>query len=334
MNISVRQKGIHRIALPTPFSIGSVNVYLVEGEALTLVDAGPKTVDAWESLKHQLRARGYSPSDIEQVVLTHHHVDHAGLLDFLREIGKVRVAGHPKNRPWIRQDETFYREWHRFMEHLFRREGVEEPLIGPGIQKYQKFLQYNCRTDLDREIAEGDEIPGMPGWKVKETKGHAQSHIALYREEDGLMIGGDHLIAHVSSNAMIEPPYPGEKVRAKPLIQYRKSLKECLGMELARVLAGHGKEITETRSLIEKRLIQQKKRAFALRDLLAGGGPMTCFELSKKLFPAKYNAQLPLVMSEILGHLDLLESWGTVNREEKDGIYYYKLVDDGLRENR
>jgi glyoxylase-like metal-dependent hydrolase (beta-lactamase superfamily II) len=103
VNTSVQRKGIQRITLPTPFPIGPVNVYLVESESLTLVDAGPKTDEAWESLKQQLRVRGYSPSNIEQVVLTHHHIDHVGLLDFLRENGDIRVIGHPRNRPWIRQ---------------------------------------------------------------------------------------------------------------------------------------------------------------------------------------------------------------------------------------
>jgi glyoxylase-like metal-dependent hydrolase (beta-lactamase superfamily II) len=325
MNISVQRKGIHRITLPTPFPIGPVNVYLVEGDSLTLVDAGPKTEEAWESLKRQLRDRGYSPSDIEQVVLTHHHIDHVGLLDFLREAGEIRIIGHPRNRPWIRQDEAFYQNWYRYMEFLFRREGVEEAYIEPNIQLHRLLQEFNCQTDLDREIVDGEEIPGMPGWRVQETKGHAQSHIALYREADGLMIGGDHLIAHVSSNALIEPPDPGERKRARPLLQYRKSLKDCLGMELSRVLAGHGRAITDAHSLIEERLNQQEKRALALRDILADGGPMTCFDLCKKLFPSKYLEQLPLTMSETLGHLDLLEAWGTVDKEEKGGLCYYRL---------
>jgi hypothetical protein len=33
--------GIHRLAIPTPFAVGRVNVYLIEDEPLTLVDAGP-----------------------------------------------------------------------------------------------------------------------------------------------------------------------------------------------------------------------------------------------------------------------------------------------------
>ena len=110
--------------------------------------------------------------------------------------------------------------------------GVAEAYIGPNIQLHRLLQQFNCQTDLDREIAEGDEVPGMPGWRVKETKGHAQSHIALYREADGLMIGGDHLIAHVSSNALIEPPYPGEEAgQAPPSIP--QVPQDCLGMDLS-----------------------------------------------------------------------------------------------------
>ena len=35
--------GIHRIAVPTPFAVGRVNVYLIEDDPLTLVDAGPNS---------------------------------------------------------------------------------------------------------------------------------------------------------------------------------------------------------------------------------------------------------------------------------------------------
>ena len=72
---------IMKMVLPTPFSVGDVNVYLVKGDSLTLVDAGVKTEVAWETFKQQLKEVGYEPRDIEQVVLTHHHPDHVGLLE-------------------------------------------------------------------------------------------------------------------------------------------------------------------------------------------------------------------------------------------------------------
>ena len=33
---------LHCLSLPTPFPVGPVNVYLAEGEPLTLIDTGPK----------------------------------------------------------------------------------------------------------------------------------------------------------------------------------------------------------------------------------------------------------------------------------------------------
>ena len=33
--------GIHRLAIPTPFAVGRVNVYMIEDDPLTLVDTGP-----------------------------------------------------------------------------------------------------------------------------------------------------------------------------------------------------------------------------------------------------------------------------------------------------
>lgn len=33
---------LHTLSVPTPFPVGPVNVYLAEGDQLTLVDAGPR----------------------------------------------------------------------------------------------------------------------------------------------------------------------------------------------------------------------------------------------------------------------------------------------------
>ncbi len=57
-------------------------------EALTLIDCGPNTKEAAESLSFQLKEHGVSAADIEQVVLTHHHADHSGLLHLFPRIRK------------------------------------------------------------------------------------------------------------------------------------------------------------------------------------------------------------------------------------------------------
>lgn len=81
--MKVLDQTISQITIPTPFAVGDVHVYLIKGDTLSLVDAGVKTKRAWEAVQTQLKELGYFPSDIEQIILTHHHPDHIGLIDFL-----------------------------------------------------------------------------------------------------------------------------------------------------------------------------------------------------------------------------------------------------------
>src|SRR5256885_3854149 len=76
------------ISLPTPFYIGPVNVYLIPEDPVTLIDTGPKTKAAVETLRAALRKEGLSVSDIRRIVLTHAHEDHCGLARALRDEAK------------------------------------------------------------------------------------------------------------------------------------------------------------------------------------------------------------------------------------------------------
>src|ERR687884_1622550 len=76
------------IALPTPFYVGPVNVYLVAEEPVTLIDTGPKTKEATEALKEGLRRARFRVSDVRRIVLTHAHEDHCGLAKSLRDEAK------------------------------------------------------------------------------------------------------------------------------------------------------------------------------------------------------------------------------------------------------
>lgn len=55
---------IEKIELTTNFPIGPVNVYLVFGEKLTLIDAGIKTEQAWKELNNGLYHIGLTLDDI------------------------------------------------------------------------------------------------------------------------------------------------------------------------------------------------------------------------------------------------------------------------------
>ncbi len=77
---------IHRISVPTPFYVGPVNVYLIEEDPLTLIDAGPRDDASLEGLRSGLNQLGYKLSDIKRIIISHAHADHYGL---------ARVIGIP-----------------------------------------------------------------------------------------------------------------------------------------------------------------------------------------------------------------------------------------------
>lgn len=318
MNKLTTTKDVFKITLPTPFAVGDVNVYVVKGEALTLIDAGAKTEEAWQSFNEQLAQLGYTPSDIDQIVITHHHPDHVGLLDYFNK--DIPIIGHPKNQPWISQDKQFFVENEPFYNELFLQLGLDPAFI--NLIDMDEELEYSCRRSLTKTIGEGDIIEGMTGFKVLETPGHAQSHIVLYREEDGMLIAGDTLLAKISPNPLLEPPQFGETARPRPLVQYNNSLRKLLTLDMSKVVTGHGADIMNPHELIQERFVSQKARAYHVLQMIKKK-PMTAFEVCTKLFPKVYLKQPLFTVSETVGQLDFLEEIGEIKIEVVNGQHIY-----------
>src|SRR6185437_3605689 len=304
--------GIHLIPVPTPYLVGPVNCYLIDGAAPVLVDCGHGMPEAEAALRTALLDLGVAPADLALILLTHHHFDHAGGLGWLRHATAAPVAGHPWNDLCLLPSPERIRARDRFFHDLYR------------------FCGYSAadQEEVRRHFKDGDagriEYPpighallagmtielGGRVWDVYETPGHAGTSLSLTRD-DGVAIVGDTLLSRVSSNAIIEPPYPGQSGRTPTLLAYRASLKQLASLPITTVLPGHGPAFTDHAALIERRLAAQETRS---RRLLVGleEGRSTVSELSDMLFPKLQGDQRFLGLSEVLGHLDLLEQEGLV----------------------
>jgi glyoxylase-like metal-dependent hydrolase (beta-lactamase superfamily II) len=314
--------GIAKITMPTPFPVGDVNAYLIKGERLTLVDAGMKTKESWNALKEQMADLKLSPNDIEQVILTHHHVDHVGMLDFFSE--SVEVYGHPLNERWIKPTEAFFKEQDEFFRDLFLEFGLPNEYL-LQLSKMRNSMKYTTNRSLTGHLLEGMRPPGLSDWQVIETPGHAQSQIALFREKDGVLIGGDLIIAHVSPNPILEPPAPGQKERPKPQLQHNQSMKKLLSYPIQVIYTGHGEEVFNLKELIDKRLMHQHERAMKVNNWLKAEH-LTVFEICKRLFPTVYKRELMLTISETVGQLDYLSSIGEIiSKDNQPVLYHAKL---------
>jgi glyoxylase-like metal-dependent hydrolase (beta-lactamase superfamily II) len=312
--------GIAKLTLPTPFPVGDVNAYLIQGDRLTLVDAGTKTVEAWEAFKSQLAELNLKPEDIEQVILTHDHPDHVGLLDYLPS--ELEVYGHLLNERWINRTKEFEKEHEDFYSRLFLQFGIPEHYFARSLKVMKHTLVFSCNRSLSGTLLENDHPPALPEWRVIETPGHAQSHIVLLREKDGVMIAGDTILAGISPNPLLEPPLPGENERPKPLVQYNASLKKLESLPVGLVYTGHGAEITRFNSLVKKRVARQHDRAMQVRKMIEGK-ELTVFEICRQLFPSIYERELNLTISETVGQLDYLEFLDAVSVREEGASFFY-----------
>lgn len=310
---------IHKIIIPTPFAVGDVNSYILKGDALTLVDVGPKTEEALEALKAGIKEAGYILSDIEQVLLTHHHPDHSGWVNAFEH---ATLLGHEYNQAWLTRDADFLQYHDTFYMQCLIEEGVPESYFH-WLEKMKRPLNLMGHKPIDRFLKEGDSLPGHPDFVVLETLGHAQSHLSFWSEKTGILIGGDHIIEKISSNPLIEPPLIKENGRPKSMLQYNAALKRIQSLPVEKVYSGHGNEVYDVQELIESRLEKQKERALKVLEMMKDG-EKTIFELTQELFPKVYEKELGLTLSETIGQVDyLLDEEYIVEHKNENGIFLY-----------
>ncbi len=318
--MGVKTEKIHQLTIPTPFPVGPVHAYLIEGEMLTLVDTGPLTEEGKGSLVEQLKQLGYQIKDIEHVILTHHHPDHVGLAGFFQE--HSTLIGHRYLRPWLLKDPTFFKKYEMFFRQFYQRHGMEEAVFETMKKTSKSYMSFVGKTDIHITVNHGDQVPGLSGWKVMEVPGHAQDHIMIVREQDQVAIGADVLLATISSNALLEAPMEGT-IRPKTLLQYRHSLQLLKDEGISTLMPGHGTLIKDVGTLVDQRLEAHDKRALAIKKILSDR-KMSARDISFELFKEKHIKQPELTFSETFGHLDLLLERHEVVAEEVNGLIYFK----------
>ena len=87
------------------------------------------------------------------------------------------------------------------------------------------------------------------------------------------------------------------------------------------MLPGHGEPFTGARELVERRVGMTERRAEKILAALASRAPRPA--IGRDLWRHVPVTQAYLVLSEVLGHLDLLEARGAVAPEEHDGVVVY-----------
>jgi glyoxylase-like metal-dependent hydrolase (beta-lactamase superfamily II) len=316
--------GIHRITIPTPFAVGRVNVYLIEDDPLTLVDAGPNSGTSFDELTNGLAALGHSLEDIELVILTHQHIDHLGLVSLVAQRSGADVAAIDVAVPFVENYSQEAQKDDAFARDVMLRNGISEDVVSALSAVSQAFRAWGARADVTRVLRDGEEMSFRDrALKVHHRPGHSPTDTVFHDSERRTLIAADHLLGHISSNPLITRPTDGSSERPQALVTYLRSLEETRAMDVDLVLPGHGDPITDHRTLIDERFALHRRRAEKIFKLIAER-PRTAYEIAQALWGNIAVTQAYLTLSEVLGHVDLLLNDGRVRERESDGVAVFE----------
>jgi len=318
--------GIHRLAIPTPFAVGRVNVYLIEDDPLTLVDAGPNSGTSFDVLQRGLADLGHSLEDIELVLLTHQHIDHLGLVSLVAAHSGAEVAAIEAAVPFVENFSVEAQADDDFAGEVMLRNGISEDVAAALQSVSRAFRAWGSRVEVTRVLRDGDRVELRDRTlEVAFRPGHSPSDTVFWDRERGHLIAGDHLLGHISSNPLITRRADGSGERSKALIAYLDSLRLTREMDLDLVLPGHGDPVTDHRKLIDDRFAMHARRAHKIHRLLAER-PRTAHEVAQALWGNIAVTQAFLTLSEVLGHMDLLLAEGRVRERERDGVSVFETA--------
>jgi glyoxylase-like metal-dependent hydrolase (beta-lactamase superfamily II) len=320
--------GIHRLAIPTPFAVGRVNCYLVEDEPLTLVDTGPNSGKSLDELEQALARHGHTIEDLGLIVITHQHMDHLGLLEVIARRSGAEVAALGLLGPYLEDFSASATADDAFAQGQMRRHGIPEELATVLGAVAAGFRAFGSRGTVTRPLRHGDELALRDRTlHVLHRPGHSPSDTVFWDEHRALLIAGDHLLAHISSNPLVSRPLDdaGSGERPKALITYIDSMLETREMQAEIVLTGHGDPIVDHVALIDERLRLHRRRADKILRMLEAR-PLSAFEIALEMWGNIAVTQAYLTLSEVLGHLDLLVAEGKVRELEQAGSVRFEVV--------
>src|SRR5215208_2718388 len=324
--VAAAAEGIHRLAIPTPFAVGRVNVYLIEDDPLTLVDAGPNSGTSFDELTTGLAAVGHSLEDIELVILTHQHIDHLGLVSLVAQRSGADVAAIDVAVPFVENFREEARKDDDFARAVMLRNGIPEDVVSALSAVSEAFRAWGARADVTRVLHDGDELRLRDRTlAVHHRPGHSPSDTVFHDRERRMLIAADHLLPHISSNPLISRPPDGSSERPQALVTYMRSLEATRAMDVDLVLPGHGDPITDHRALIDERFALHRRRAGKILRLIQEQ-PRTAYELAQALWGNIAVTQAYLTLSEVLGHVDLLTNDGSVGEVERDGTSVFEAT--------
>src|SRR5215218_3480474 len=189
------------IAIPLPLAhVGSVNVWLLGGDPVTLIDTGPRDDAALAALEDGLRREGLRVEDIELLLATHHHLDHVGLAATIQRRSGATVAVLDRTADYVARYSAEVEDDRRFARALMSHHGVPDQTIADSEDFWDYIRETTEAFEADVRLTDGDRVrAGGRDLRVVARPGHSTTDTLFVDDDDAIAFAGDHLLATISS---------------------------------------------------------------------------------------------------------------------------------------
>lgn len=188
------RSGVWQISLPFLGQSGIIGSYLLNGgDEIALIDPGPGSM--LEEQLAAIRESGLDPAKVTHIVLTHIHLDHAGMTgSLLRYMPGAKVYVHSKGAPHLLDTTKVVASARRIYGELMQQLWGE---IEPVPQERLKIIEDGDVLNLAGRRLE-----------VHYTPGHAVHHVIFFDVHSGELFAGDTAGVRLQGIDYVRPPTP------------------------------------------------------------------------------------------------------------------------------
>lgn len=322
--------GIHWLKLPMFMDEANedhINAYLIRGEkGYLLVDTGWNTEESMAALRELLAAKGLTPADITQIVVTHIHPDHYGMAGRIKQLSGATLALHHLEQENIEPRYIHPEKLLNQADRLLMANGLphDETAIlrdaTKGIEKYVVTVQ------PDITIRDGDTVStGEFTFRVIWTPGHAKGHICLYEPVKKILLSGDHILPKITPNISVTP-----QAIDNPLGRYLDSLGLIRSLDIGLTLPGHDDPFTRLIPRIDFIIRHHQQRNMEILTALRRE-TKNAYQLAQEItwktrtkWHTLRDFHRRMAICETLAHLEMMATAGRLEVLTKEGIRYYR----------
>lgn len=201
---------------------------LWDNETVILVDTG--NLGQFLQIREAIEQAGVAFDRLEMVIVTHHDMDHIGSLSSIQKElpDRVKVLAHEKEKAYIQGEKK------PIKMTVFEANRNSMPKEMKAIYEKLKAGYQDCKSRVDRVLADGEELPYCGGITVIYTPGHTPGHICLYLQKFKTLIAGDALF--VEGGKLVKPP----SFLTFDMGASKESLKKLTKYNIETVICYHG----------------------------------------------------------------------------------------------